>query len=208
MSSLTLVAISDIHNDYSMEIPDGDVFIFAGDISYIGEIKDLIRFNEWLGDLPHKHKLYIPGNHDIIFESSTPLAKEIVSNGTYLYGNKSININGKTFFGSPYTPTFGKWAFMMDEDARIHHWSTIPVVDVLVTHGPPKNILDANRAGEPCGCSWLAYEISNRIKPQAHIFGHIHEGFGSTVIGETSYYNVSHMNRDYSPTNGATIINI
>ncbi|MBC8410080.1 MAG: metallophosphatase domain-containing protein [Rhodobacteraceae bacterium] len=203
---MKIVALSDIHNDYSMSIPDGDVVIFAGDMSYIGEEKDLIRFNEWFKSLPHKHKLYIPGNHDYLFETAPSLAQELVGSGTYLHTKEITTIEGVTFYGSPYTPIFSRWAFMMTPEELMHHWSTVPQVDVLVTHGPPKNILDANLNGEPCGCPWLAYEIMNRIKPEIHIFGHIHEGYGTTTIGDTRFYNVSIMNRFYNPVNPVTII--
>ena len=77
-----------------------------------------------------------------------------------------------------------------------------------MTHGPPKNILDANKQGEPCGCEWLAYEVANRIKPKVHVFGHIHESFGHEERNGVHYYNVSHLNERYRPENKPVIIDL
>jgi Icc-related predicted phosphoesterase len=57
-------------------------------------------------------------------------------------------------------------------------WSAIPEdTDVLVTHGPPFGILDQNYNKEHVGCESLTEHVL-RIKPQLHIFGHIHEDYG------------------------------
>tara|TARA_Y100000034_G_C6796891_1_gene357237 strand:+ start:219 stop:842 length:624 start_codon:yes stop_codon:yes gene_type:complete len=204
---MRIVALSDIHNQYTMKIPDGDVLIFAGDISYLGKLWDITKFNKWLGTLPHEHKLYIPGNHDALFEKEPLLAESIVSNGVQLTP-KVTKINGVTFAGSPITPVFSKWSFQMGSAARRVHFSQLPKVDVLVTHGPPKTILDQNAKGENCGCEWLLQEVSLRIKPKVHIFGHIHEGSGHQRQGDTDFYNVCILNEDQEAVHEATVINL
>jgi predicted phosphodiesterase len=68
------VCISDTHSqvenakDLPFTIPDGDVFLHAGDFTEWGEIGKVIEFNEWLGTLPHQHKVVIAGNHDLSFD--------------------------------------------------------------------------------------------------------------------------------------------
>lgn len=53
-------------------------------------------------------------------------------------------------------------------------WKDIPKdIDVLVTHGPPYGILDFTIRKEYAGCKGLL-KFVEIIKPQAHIFGHIH----------------------------------
>jgi len=35
-----------------------------------GEEKEIRDFDAWLGELPHKHKIVICGNHDLSFEEN------------------------------------------------------------------------------------------------------------------------------------------
>ena len=68
---MKIVCISDthaLHWDMKHEIPDGDVLIHSGDSTNIGEISDVKDFNNFLGTLPHKHKIIISGNHDFCYE--------------------------------------------------------------------------------------------------------------------------------------------
>ena len=57
----------------------------------------------------------------------------------------------------------------------ILQWELIPDnIDILITHGPPIGHGDRCSGGNRAGCVDLLFEIQNRIKPKAHIFGHIH----------------------------------
>mgnify|MGYP003389852438 CR=1 FL=1 len=50
--------------------------------------------------------------------------------------------------------------------------------DILLTHSPPHGILDLSTRFFPhnnAGCQSLFKEVSYRIKPKYHLFGHIHE---------------------------------
>ena len=62
----TIVCISDthgLHRDLT-PVPDGDILIHAGDFTRFGDIDDVLEFNAWLGELPHKHKIVVFGNHE------------------------------------------------------------------------------------------------------------------------------------------------
>ncbi|CBF89433.1 metallophosphatase domain-containing protein [Aspergillus nidulans FGSC A4] len=73
-----------------------------------------------------------------------------------------------TIYASPYTPEFCDWAFAYPRS-----------VDILLTHGPPKGILDqVVGSGENVGCEHL-YRAVRRARPALHVFGHIHEGYGA-----------------------------
>lgn len=48
----------------------------------------------------------------------------------------------------------------------------------MLTHGPPKDILDETHTGEKVGCEHLRRGVS-RCKPRLHCFGHIHESWGA-----------------------------
>ena len=66
---MRLVLISDTHTHHSeLAVPDGDILIHAGDYglarSRAGRLKEKASFEEWLGRLPHEHKVFVQGNHD------------------------------------------------------------------------------------------------------------------------------------------------
>lgn len=48
----------------------------------------------------------------------------------------------------------------------------------MLTHGPPRGILDETNHGEKVGCDHLLRAVA-RCKPRLHCFGHIHEGWGA-----------------------------
>jgi Icc-related predicted phosphoesterase len=70
-------------------------------------------------------------------------------------------------------------------------WKKVPEnLDILITHGPPKGILDANGKGDSVGCTRLR-EVVDEKAPKLHIFGHIHESFGRQVSGVTTFVNAA-----------------
>lgn len=53
-----------------------------------------------------------------------------------------------------------------------------PAIDIMITHGPPKGILDETDTREKVGCDHLLRAVT-RCRPRLHCFGHIHEGWGA-----------------------------
>ena len=66
MKFLHAVLMSDTHEYHrEVEIPGGDLLIHAGDITRHSFSSRPIRdFNVWLSDLPYRHKIVVPENHD------------------------------------------------------------------------------------------------------------------------------------------------
>ena len=61
---MKLICISDTHGDHAqMQLPDGDVLLHAGDVTAHGSKADYADFLEWFAAQPHKHKVFIAGNH-------------------------------------------------------------------------------------------------------------------------------------------------
>ena len=133
--------------------------------------------------------------HEAALEIMTgPLAKEAgityLQEGTYTFTLS----NGATFrvYASPYTAGSGSWAFPYDpqedrfNDAKHTNRTSIatnPIplgVDVIMTHGPPRSILD-QVDGQNLGCANLLRAVS-RTRPLMHCFGHIHEGHGANIV--------------------------
>ncbi|KAJ6469427.1 Metallo-dependent phosphatase-like protein [Mycena sanguinolenta] len=85
-----------------------------------------------------------------------------------------------SIFGSPCTPVTGQWGFgykPADGKAVVANY---PKTDILITHGPPHNILDATNRKEYAGCPALASRV-RELRPRLHVFGHIHESRGAYV---------------------------
>lgn len=189
---MKIVTISDTHGlHWSLKIPDVDILVHAGDLINRGILEEVREFNTFLGTLPHLYKIVIAGNHDFCFEDYRMDCEEVLTNCIYLQ-DQEITIDGVKFYGSPWQPWFYDWAFNPERGPEIRgKWTLIPAdTDVLITLGPPYGIGDLTARGEQTGCHDLL-EVVERIKPRVHIFGHIHEGYGITSNGATTFINAS-----------------
>lgn len=187
-------AISDVHGHQSLLIPPKvDAVFFGGDCSNSSQLINnhqmVSDFIIWMSTLDIKHKVFVAGNHDVCIERNTLNIKQLMKEHNIHYlENESITIENVSIWGSPITPTFGQgWAFNRDRGKIYKYWDEIPEgTDVVITHGPPKGILDSSydRDGnlEHCGCANLRKRIE-QIKPKYHIFGHIHNMKGVTNQG-------------------------
>lgn len=174
---MKLVAISDTHL-YRPLIPDGDILIHAGDICAYGSEGEFKSEILWLSRHKHKYKIYVPGNHDRWVERYEEEAWEFCAKvGIDMLVDTFAVIRDIRFYGCPHTPVFMNWAYMQDDNQRFQHWAKPPMTDVLITHGPPYGVFDS--CPLPAGCSYLKDAVQ-RIKPELHVIGHIHEGFGGT----------------------------
>ena len=178
-----IFAFSDTHgfND-RLQIPkDADILICAGDCCKDCNQWDAIdeeqqRFFDWYSRQPAKLRIYIPGNHDVIFDLNPEAALEMVPSSIVLLEDSGIEFEGISFYGAVCRP----WMFTNTENH-------VPKgVDFLITHGPAEGHL-----GNKAGCQVLKKMIDESM-PKHHIFGHIHEQGGKTETTETTtYYNVS-----------------
>lgn len=206
-----IVCVSDTHGFHGdLNVPEGDILIHAGDITFTGELNIIKDFSEWLAKQPHKHKIVVAGNHDFCFQNKNrEEALKILATSKCIYLEDSfVLIDGFIYYGSPWTPKFGPWAFMEERGKKIAtYWNKIASeTDVLITHGPPHKILDKVRTGN-VGCEELTKAVE-RIKPKAHIFGHIHEGYGQLLQNETLYVNAASCDAHYDPINAPIVIDI
>ncbi len=123
--------------------------------------------------------------------------------------DSGIEIEGIKFWGSPVQPWFYNWAFNRQRGEEIKkHWNLIPDgTNVLITHGPPKGFFDMTTRGENCGCEDL-FKAVERIRPQYHLFGHIHEGYGIEMSDGIVFANASVLNEDYRLVNRPIVIDL
>lgn len=216
--------ISDSHCKHSeLEVPNVDMVIHAGDASNYRDFSqneaEMREFLHWFKNLPIKHKIYIPGNHDTSVEQGMHDVDDYPEI-TFLV-NETITIEGIKIYGSPITPSFGYgWAYNSKVNKIKNYWDLIPDdTDILVTHGPPKGMLDYTQSRDKgttyvhCGCKTLLNRIQN-IKPKYHIFGHIHDeslvynsGSFTPSGSKTTFINASVCNLRYNVQNQGNIIN-
>src|SRR5262249_23486566 len=83
MAIVRIVCMSDTHGR-EVEVPDGDLLIHAGDFTMHGQLLEVVAFNKWLADLPHRYRVVIAGNHEIVFQEHPALAREALRAATYL----------------------------------------------------------------------------------------------------------------------------
>lgn len=216
---MKIVAISDTHTKWKgLKIPECDILISAGDYSFCGEKHIVKNFHEWLNAQDANHIISVQGNHETWVEKNFQEAKEMalkVCPAVHFMDEGLVEIEGIKIWCSAVTPWFHDWAWNVHRGAPIKkHWDRIPDgIDVLVTHGPPHGILDevlysdGSSSGRFVGCEELL-EAIKRVKPQVHIFGHIHCGYGEKHVDGTSFYNAAVCDELYMPSNAPHIIEL
>ena len=194
---MTIVCLSDTHELHrELDVPNGDLLIHAGDITMFSKSTAAIRdFNDWLGELPHRYKIVVPGNHEFFLEAD-PTKRSLLSNATVLV-DESVEVMGLKIWGSPVTPLYGGAYGLSSAADRTALYSNVPDdVDIMVTHGPPYGILDRS-PGESAhqGCRQLL-EVVRRIVPKLHVFGHIHGAYGTQNHLNTLFVNAALLGPD------------
>ncbi len=205
---MKIVFLSDTHGKHpQLDLPAGDMIIHAGDISNIGRIGEVQLFLDWYQSLDYEYKIFIVGNHDFLAEKDPHLFRSMIPDNLIYLENTGVHIEGIHIWGSPISPTFFNWAFNRDRGAPINqYWNMIPNdVDILITHGPPMGILDQIYSGEPVGCADLKKRVA-AIQPKIHVFGHIHEAYGTHHEHDTHFINASVLDLKYVVKNEIIVV--
>lgn len=208
---MRIVVISDTHTfEDRIFVPDGDVLIHAGDATITGTPEEVLRFGLWFERQPHKYKIFIAGNHDWLFQTNSEQARYLIQfEGVHYLQDSGIPIEGVRFYGSPWQPRFGDWAFNLDRGEDIKRkWDLISSCDVLITHGPPWGVLDTVLPNsQHLGCEDLR-EAVRRVRPKVHVFGHIHGGYGEYVANGTRFINASICDEAYRTSNAPIVFDL
>lgn len=152
-SPIRVVCISDTHNTHP-EVPDGDILIHAGDLTENGSFAEVQKELYWLESLPHKYKIFVAGNHDVLldkeFLQKFPERRygQIETKDDLIWGDiiylqdETVTLEfppaednsgtkdaqpcprSVTIFGSPWTPSYGLSAFQYHPN-DCTHWETI-----------------------------------------------------------------------------------
>lgn len=200
---MTIAFLSDTHGKHRemKNMPQADVLIHAGDLSWNGTEEEIADFISWLGSLDYRHKIFIAGNHDDCLDGAE--IEGLPENCHYLC-NSGIEIGGVRIWGVPL--------FLSDEiyweDLYPEKIARIPEqTDVLISHCPPFGILDKSAFGANMGSEDLRRRVENTA-PRYHLFGHIHEACGVYETPRTTFVNGCIVNENYEPVNRPTVIHI
>lgn len=174
-----IFAFSDTHGMYRrLSIPaDADILICAGDACEGFNPADLQDFFVWYGTIPAKLRIFVPGNHDRIFNTDPVRARNLIPGSIVLLESSSIEYDGIKFYSVPARP-FLQEPITLPND-----------IDFLITHGPAYGHLDRDT-----GDKNLYLAIAG-ARPKYHIFGHVHEeGLQrKALLGGTTFLNVSYF---------------
>jgi predicted phosphohydrolase len=209
---MKIVCIADTHSYHEgLKMPEGDLLIFAGDMCGHASEGDIHEFNSWLATLPYKHKIAIAGNHCWPFVWHPEDSVAALSEAIYLQ-DSGTEIEGLKIYGTPWQPAFNNWAFNLPRIGPFlrEKWAMIPSdTDILISHGPPVGILDTtHEEGELLGCSYLYTEVTERIRPKLHVFGHIHGGYGIETKEGITFVNASVLDEEYNLVNKPIVVEI
>lgn len=188
-----------------------NVAIHCGDLTTESKLSEYHSTIQLLKDLNAPLKLVIAGNHDFTLDTPVYRQKLAgvphinpghIRKGYGDYGEAKalfakardagivfldegthhfVLDNGAslTVYASPYTPSVGDWAFQYRPEQG--HDFTFDSADLVITHGPPRGVLDSTISGLRAGCPALFAAVA-RARPRIHCFGHIHEGWGAKVV--------------------------
>lgn len=209
---MRIVCISDTHREHP-DLPHGDLLIHAGDLTSLGKIEEVITELSWLQSQLSNFPLgvlFVPGNHDSLFQHQPDLAKQLCSERSVrLLMDEEVIINGVKFYGSPYTPVFGAWSFMKYRDELEEHWKKVPEdTQVLISHGPPYGLGDITSRAGHVGDEALAKRLDELSNIRLNVFGHIHEGYGVYWKNNRCFVNASVLDAWYSGFNAPIMLDL
>lgn len=175
---LNIFAFSDTHGRHGeLQVPENiDIVICAGDAVEDdlvgGEYDDFI---EWFAALPSKWKIFVPGNHELSFDSgqADDIIREMTDRGIIVLEDAVEECDGAVIAS-------------ISGNSSISEENIPEDIDIIVTHYPPFGILDENMGS----VNILGFVL--KANPKYHLFGHIHSTAGEAVeFGDTKCINIA-----------------
>lgn len=192
VASLQLAVLSDTHELHrELRMPSfADLLCCCGDWTMMSHsMLAVLDFNDWLNELPYRHKILVPGNHEVYLAEDRAL-RSMTSSAIMLI-NEGVEIDGVRIWGSPIIPSGGGAFCVKAAEDRRRIYDAIPTgVDILITHSPAFGILDEPPDGPHCGDPELT-EALRRIRPRLHLCGHIHGARGMVAADGITHLNAA-----------------
>ena len=189
---MKLLVFSDLHSDFRAAAKlvqlssEADVVVGAGDFCNVRRgLEEIIQALSTI----KKPTVLVPGNS----ESDPELANACrLWAGAHVLHGRQATIDGVDFYGLgggiPITP-FGSWSYDFTEGEAEDLLQDCPAGGVLVSHSPPKGILDISSDGRSLGSEAVRETIIQK-EPLLVVCGHIHGSAGQIdKLGETTVIN-------------------
>lgn len=240
VAPLRMVVISDTHgfegalskfaseedgNPHSNDflLPHADVLMHCGDFAASGSRKTqraaARRLDEFLARQTHiPEKIVVQGNHD---PDSTAKVLFPSSKAIYVRSSSTITVNGVNIALEPFSRRMAYRNSRRQSASASSAASSFPKCDILVSHEPPKHVLDLTYHGFSAGSFYLKDLVERaEHKPRLWLCGHIHESRGiakkqfksneedesdSTIVINASNANSGRANRIVS---GAVVVEV
>ena len=205
---MKILHISDTHGHHrelhrQKKIPLSDVIIHSGDVCDRGDDEQVKDFLNWFSELPHKHKILVPGNHDFYFEEKDFY---VPANVHVLIG-QGVELDGVKFWGSPFTVQEFSWAFQFFQHDQEVHWKEVPDdTNVLITHGGAYKGLDLDSMNLRTGDKYLKDRLAELANLQLHLHGHIHCAHGVQNVNRLTTVNSAIADEKYKPTQNPHLV--
>lgn len=188
---MKVLAFSDLHRaapaarklvEMSQE---ADLVIAAGD--FTNHRQDLTGAMALLDGLKAP-VVMVPGNN----ESEDELRAAAPGGAVVLHG-EAAEVAGLKLFGIgyaiPITP-FKDWSCDLTEEQGAAMLANCGEVDILITHSPPKGVVDVTSQGVSLG-SVAVLDTIKREKPPLVVCGHIHDCWGQCAqVGDSRVVNL------------------
>jgi len=177
-----LLLFSDVHNDRAAcrhlvdRAAEVDVVVGAGDFAVAR--RELETTIGWLKPI-NTPTVLVPGNAETEDELRSacrdwPAARVLHGEGTAVDGLSFFGVGG----GIPVTP-FGPWSVDFMEEEAESLLADCPEGAILVSHSPPKGVVDRDSRGQSLGSTAVRDAVEAR-ELLLTVCGHIHGSWGET----------------------------
>lgn len=208
---MRICCVSDLHGHLPPDVPPCDLLLVAGDVGpespANAEIWLSDVFAPWLQRQPATAKVGIAGNRDFLAEQRPESFAALPWH--YLTDELIVGQNDiPTIFGSPWSPTFGEWAFQRPDWQLAGIWAAIPGdTEIVLTHTPPVGYVDTTVDGIKAGSASLLARLLELESLRLVVCGHIHEAAGMARLPTgVPVVNASVLNERFELVRGAYAI--
>lgn len=212
MTKKSWALISDTHGvlpDPEL-LKDASVVLHAGDIGPDQNVKDWQHkvFCPWLEQLQGLGVQFYGtyGNHDNP-QWWKPYSHQPVK-GQKIVVDSLVAIEDELVWFSPWSVTFGSWAWMSSEGKLALKYDKIPdSTTMIVSHTPMyRDLGGMTLRGEEAGSVALRYRVEQLLAGDPGdlttlVCGHIHEGYGRYDLDGLDIINAAQMDLNYVPGN-------
>ncbi|MCV4639396.1 hypothetical protein OFB62_29305, partial [Escherichia coli] len=89
-----------------------------------GTEEEFADFVDWFAEQPHPYKIFVAGNHDLLFQQKPETARLLLNNEICYLEDSATVIEGFKVYGSPWQPRFYDWAFNLERGQEMaEKWS-------------------------------------------------------------------------------------